>query len=188
MAGQRVTRRALPGLVSADSQHSKLRRWLRGSLILLLVIVASVAGLWGLAKYKDQRARARWKEVALQRLAGLSFTNEEIRSELAELTESRIPNTDPGWVHDRVLRMTNGESVVYLFWHGANNGFVDHLFLGHSSDGRWLYSTYHFCSSMAAVRADDPPGSIAEFAQRYSAHEFDGKSDVCLQHTWPPRK
>jgi hypothetical protein len=83
--------------------------------------------------------------------------------------------------------MTNGEYIIYAFWHGANSGFVDHLFLGHCSDGRWLYSTYHFCTHMAGADAD-PPGSINEFETTYWAREFDGKSDVCLKHTWPPRK
>jgi len=74
--------------------------------------------------------------------------------------------------------------VVYASRHGFNNGFVDHLFLAHGSDGRWYYSTYHFCNSMAAA-APDPPGSIQEFVSQYAVREFDGKSDVCLQHTWP---
>jgi len=33
-----------------------------------------------------------------------------------------------------------------------------------------------------------PPGSIAEFATRYSAREFDGRSDECLKETWPLKK
>lgn len=83
--------------------------------------------------------------------------------------------------------MTNGEFIVYAYRHGANNGFIDHLFLGHGSDGRSLYSNYHFCNSRAMIRADEPPASIAEFAKRYAAREFDGKSDACLQHTWPDK-
>ena len=31
---------------------------------------------------------------------------------------------------------------------------------------------------------DEPPGSITEFATKYAAHEFDGKSDECLKKTW----
>ena len=73
--------------------------------------------------------------------------------------------------------------LVYASRHGFNNGVVDHLFLAHGSDGRWYYSTYHFCNRVAGVISDDPPGSIAEFLSRYAAREFDGKSDVCLQHT-----
>ena len=81
--------------------------------------------------------------------------------------------------------MTNGEFLVFAFRHGFNDEFVDHLFLAHGSDGRWYYSTYHFCNQMAAVITDEPPGSIAEFTRRYSVREFDGKSDICLQPTGP---
>jgi hypothetical protein len=91
-------------------------------------------------------------------------------------------------VGDRLLLMTNDEFVVYSFRHGFNSGFVDHLFLARGSDGRWLYSTYHFCNSMVGARFDEQPGSISEFATRYSVCEFDGKSDVCLQRTWPARE
>jgi hypothetical protein len=158
------------------------------SLSILLFLVASLAGVWWLAKQKAARERAQWKGPALERLAGLSTTNEEVRRELDELKAGPTPNIDFGWAHEHVLLMTNGECIIYAYRHGANNGFVDHLFLGHGSDGRWVYSTYHFCNSMAMLRQDDAPGSIAEFAKRYSAHEFDGKSDECLQHTWPLNK
>jgi hypothetical protein len=177
---------------SAQSKPSgRSRRVIRIVCILfsvLLVIVASLAGVWWLAEQKAARERAQWKGPALERLAGLSITNEEIRRELDELKAGPTPNVDWGWTHEQVLLMTNGEYIIYAFRHGANNGFVDHLFLGHGSDGRWLYSTYHFCSMMAGVRGDEPPGSIGEFANRYSAREFDGKSDECLQHTWPLNK
>ena len=158
------------------------------SLAILLVLVGLLGGAWWVAKQRAAHARAQWKGPTLERLVGLSITNEDIRRELDELKAGPKPNMDFGWTHDQVLLMTNGEYLIYAFRHGANNGFVDHLFLGHGSDGRWLYSTYHFCNMMAGVRVDDPPGSIAEFAERYSAREFDGKSDACLQHTWPPKK
>jgi hypothetical protein len=38
---------------------------------------------------------------------------------------------------------------------------------------------------MVMVINDEPPGSIADFVSKYAAREFDGKSDLCLQHTWP---
>lgn len=142
-------------------------------------IVLLLGGCWWAAKGRYEHARAAWKTETLGRLAGLSITNEEISKELDGL-KGLTP-----WTSDNVVRMTNGEFIIYAFWHGANSGFVHHLFLGHASDGRWLYSSYHFCNSMVAVSSDDPPGSIREFEQRYSVREFDGKSDECLQATWP---
>ena len=147
-----------------------------------------MAGVWWLAKQKAGRERGQWKGPALERRAGLSLTNEEIRRELDELKARPKPNIALGWADDQGLLMTNGDYIIYAFRNGADNGFVDHLFLGHGSDGRWLYSPYHFCNRMAAVWVDEPPGSIAEFAKRYSARKFDGKSDGCLQHTWPLKK
>jgi hypothetical protein len=153
-----------------------------------VVCVALVLGWWAVTRYKYQRARAVWKTTTLDRLSGLSLTNDAISQELEALKENRGTREQWEWTGEHVLVMTNGEYFVYASRHGFNNGFVDHLFLAHGSDGRWYYSTYHFCNSMAGVRGDDPPGSIREFASRYCAREFDGRSDVCLQHTWPEKR
>jgi len=150
----------------------------------LLVIFASLVGVWWFMKYRVERARAAWKGPALDRVAALSITNEEIHRDLDELKAE----SDRRWAHEHVLLMTNGAYILYAFRHGANSGFVDHLFLGHCSDGRWVYSTYHFCNSMVGVMSDDPPGSLTEFCRTYSAREFDGKSDECLRHTWPTNR
>jgi len=136
-------------------------------------------------RYKYERARSHWKTEALAQLAGLSLSNGEVSQELETLKANRGVREHQQWTGERVLLMTNDEYLVYASRHGSNSGFVDHLFLALGSDGRWYYTTYHFCNSMVAAMADSPPGSIAEFARTYSAREFDGKSDVCLQHTWP---
>lgn len=149
------------------------------------ILVAAIVGLRSLAKQNNLRARADWKAATLPRLAALSITNDQIHQELDELKADASPKMNWGWAHDHVLLMTNGDFLIYAFRHGFNSGTVDHLFVAHGSDGRWWYSTYHFCNHMVGVRSDDPPGSIAEFAKRYSVREFDGKSDECLRKTWP---
>jgi len=149
------------------------------------VLVALLIGWRPTIRYKYARARAAWKTATLPRLAALSLTNQNLSQELETLKAGAGVGEHPEWVSDNLLLMTNGEYLIYASRHGFNNGFVDHLFLAHSSDSRWLYSTYHFCNSMAGVRRDTPPGSITEFATRYLVREFDGKSDKCLQHTWP---
>lgn len=153
-----------------------------------VILVGFVLGGRLAVRYKFECARADWKTATLPRLTALSLNNEDISRELETLKEGRGAGEHQEWAGDHVLLMTNGEYLVYASRHGFNSGFVDHLFLAHCSDGRWLYSTYHFCNQMAGARFDEPPGSIAEFATRYSAREFDGKSDVCLQHTWPVKE
>ena len=152
-----------------------------------LAIILLLAGGRGLVKYNYNRARNHWKTAVLRRLSETSISNEQI---LTELHQIRTPtdNLNFGWANEHVILMTNGQYLVYAWWHGANSGFVAHLFLAHGTDGKWYYSTYHFCNGMAGISADDPPGSIREFAARYSVREFDGRSDECLNHTWPPKQ
>ena len=154
--------------------------WLAIPFIIMVLILGCRAAM----KHRYESARRSWKDEALGQLARSSMTSEEVRTEIDQIKHP-TPSLNFGWTHQHVLLMTNGEFLVYAFRHGFNSGFVDHLFLAHGSDGRWLYSTYHFCNSMAGVIGDEPPGSISEFATRYAAREFDGKSDECLQHTWP---
>jgi hypothetical protein len=118
----------------------------------------------------------------------MSITNEEIRLEIEKLSVGPDDRNNARWAGEHVLVMTNGDYIMFVSRHGRNNGFVDHLFLGHASDGRWLYSTYHFCNSMAAILGEHPPGSIDEFERRFSVREFDGKSDECLRRTWPQKE
>ena len=158
---------------------------LGGLFLTLATLVALLAAVYFVQKQGAARERANWKDSAIERLAGLSLTNGLVLQELDELGDKSNPSVHFGWTHNNVLQMTNGQYIVYEFMHGANNGFVDHLFLGHCSDGRWIYSTYHFCNSMVGAFVD-PPGSIDEFSKIYSAREFDGVSNDCLNHTWPP--
>lgn len=153
-----------------------------------LILAGCVFGWWQITLQKYQRARAAWKTTTLDQLAGLSLTNEDVSRELNTLKDNRGVGEYQEWISERILLMTNDEFLVYASRHGFNNGALDHLFLAHGSNGRWYYSTYHFCNSMVGVRIDGPPGSITEFSSRYAVREFDGKSDVCLEHTWPEKR
>lgn len=171
-----------------SSQSGAVSRRLIIWISIPVVLAGLVLGAWLLTSLKHQRARAEWKTATLARLAAVSFTNETVESEVRIIMARMGVRDHVDWTGETVLVMTNGEFLVYASRHGAKNGFVDHLFLARGSDGRWYYSTYHFCNNMVGVMSDDPPGSIAEFTSRYAARPFDGKSDVCLEHTWPEKK
>jgi hypothetical protein len=163
------------------------RRNLLWLAYLFFVIIFLIAA-WHIARltfqHKLERARTAWKTATLSRLAGMTITNEEIKLDLERLQNRGAGRQHVDWVSGRILLMTNNEYLIYSLRHGFNDGSLDHLFLAHGSNGRWYYSTYHFCNEMVGVM-DDPPGSIDEFARKYSAVEFDGKSDDCLKKTWP---
>lgn len=174
--------------MDARGQSGAASRKLVIWLSIPLVLVGMVFGGWSAVRYKHQRARADWKTAALAGLGGLSITNEDFNRELELVRAKRGAGEHQQWTGKRILLMTNDEYLVYASRHGFNSGFVDHLFLARASDGRWYYSTYHFCNGMVGIMSDDPPGSIAEFVRTYSARQFDGKSDECLQHTWPVKE
>jgi len=166
-------------------QVGTIRRTLVLWIALAILLAAGLLG-WRTATHRQwQRERANWAAETLPRLAPRSATTPKIARELATLKARPDAGGNPELTGEHVLLMTNGEYLIYASRHGAESGFVDHLFLAHGSDDRWYYSTFHFCNTMAMVRAENPPGSIAEFASKYAARQFDGKSDVCLQHTWP---
>lgn len=171
--------------VIKDRPHASKRfpRMFTVGLGTMLLITGLAFGGWWVARYITGRERAQWKEPALARLTVLSITNEDVRLEIDALKAPKTNDPPFGWTHEHVLLMTNGQYIIYEYRHGRNDYFPPHLFLGHCSDGSWLYSSYHFCNGMGMVGFDTPPGSIAEFAKRYSAREFDGKSDECLKMT-----
>ena len=155
-----------------------IKRLMLGTLVLVVI----GCGGWRTLRYVTAKPRVAWKDEALERFWTMALTKEVVLREVEELKDRR-GEAESVWVHENVLRMTNGEYVVYEYRHGRNDFFPPHLFLGRSSDGRWLYSSYHFCNGMAIVSMDDAPASVTEFMARYSAREFDGKSDECLKET-----
>jgi hypothetical protein len=173
----------------ASSQSGAVNRKLIICLSIPVVLVALVFGWFFLTRYKLERERTDWKTATLPKLASVSITNTD-KGIVVQLEQSVLqgPDDQHAWIGEHVLLMKNHEYLVFAFHHGLNNGLVDHLFLAHGSDGHWYYSTYHFCNEMVSLIMEEQPRSIAEFASRYSVREFDGKSDVCLEHTWPPHK
>lgn len=150
--------------------------------LLFVGLVVLLVSLFLVIDYRMEKQRAEWKTTTLAQLSSAEITDPLVQSELVSLTGDSTNNSF-SWAGQRVIKLTNGEFLVYAFWHGQNAGFVDHLFLAHGSDGQWYYSSYHFCQQLTGIRFFPRPLSIADFADKYALREFDGKSDVCLQRT-----
>jgi len=152
-------------------------------VVAAVVFMGGTATVGWLLNVRNQaRRRAGWSRAAIQQIASLSITNEPLSGELAELRaggDGRI-----SWAAPHLLLMTNGEYLAFASFHGHNAGPPPHLLIAHGSDGRWYYSSYHFCNEMAGVSGDEPPGSIAGFASRYFARPFDPAGGDCLAPTW----
>jgi hypothetical protein len=160
-------------------------RFLKIGLVIVVSLAALLSGVWLMARRITEQKRTQWKVGALERLEHQPLTNDLVRAEIDKITTATDAAGKEGdeWVSDHVLLMTNGEFIVYEYRHGRNDYFPPHLFLGHASNGQWLYSSYHFCNHMEMIRFDKPPGSLAEFSKTYFVRAFDGKSDECLNLT-----
>jgi hypothetical protein len=91
-----------------------------------------------------------------------------------------------GWLSEHLILMQSGEWLVYKsHCNKAPPHNVMDIFLAKGSEGKWYYSTCHFCVGMVGLRMtqDHQPLDLATFAKVYRLREFDGKSDACLGKT-----
>ncbi len=51
------------------------------------------------------------------------------------------------------------------------------LFVGHGSDGRWHYSTFHFCLGKVILRTESQSESLDTFAKTNVLPHLSGHSD-----------
>jgi hypothetical protein len=153
----------------------------------LLLVAAVVAALPGIARHRLEAARRHWKNDAIPVIASGAEDRTWRAQEIGILTNR---TADPrvleeGWLTDKLILMQNGEWLVYKsHCSKAAPRFVKDIFLAKGSDGKWYYSTFHFCVGMITLRGeDDPPPNLALFVHEYNLREFDGRSDKCLQET-----
>jgi hypothetical protein len=159
-----------------------------GVLAGVIVVVAAVAAAFWLKANVGLRGKARrvWKENAV------SFISKDMgdpnwpASETAQL-KSPSPGGIPGntWITSRLVLMKNGEWMAYRNICRKEDWRIPDLFIGCGSDGKWYYSSFHFCIGMVVPMKNDSPPTLADFVDWYYLKEFDGRSDDCLNWSLP---
>ena len=136
------------------------------------------------------KARKEWKEKAIaeigRRVGDVKWLAAETNT-LAAIAAKDSSDSD-AWLSDQLVLMTNREWIAYASECIKQDPRIHDIFIGRGSDGKWYYSTFHFCVGMLELRTGDQPESLAKFAESYSLREFDGSSDECLNLTWPPKR
>lgn len=161
-----------------------------GAGVLTLV---GVAGLMMLSHGGDRlhaRARKEWKERTIPEIARRVADTNWLASETTRLQARRGEEPDSaGWFTDRLILMTNGEWMVYGNKCSKEDRRIHDIFIGRGSDGKWYYSTFHFCIGMVTLEMwGQQPASLGQFVDTCFLREFDGFSDDCLRKTWPPER
>jgi hypothetical protein len=133
-------------------------------------------------------ARREWKDRAIADLSTRVGDSAWVSNELAHLKTrgTNDPSDSDGWLSERLIVMRNGDWLAYANICQKQDSRIRDLFLGRGSDGRWYYSTYHFCKGMVVLKMEEQSDDLAAFAKTYYLRQFDGHSDECLQKTWPP--
>lgn len=152
--------------------------------VLVVVVLAAIS----LRYAPSTSARRAWKNMAIgeisARVGDSAWINNELVSFKARGTND-VEGSD-GWLSPHLILMRNGDWLAYANICQKEDHRIQDLFLGRGSDGRWFYSTYHFCKGMVVLRMEEQSDDLAAFAKTYYLLPFDGHSDECLQKTWPP--
>lgn len=129
-------------------------------------------------------ARREWKQ---QHLAELAARVAEASWPSNELARMESGQEEDRWLSKRIIRMESGEWLAYASVCAKEPAGIADLFVARGSDGKWYYSTFHFCIGMLNLKIEDQPKNLAEFTSNYCLREFDGQSEVCLEKTYPRR-
>jgi hypothetical protein len=142
--------------------------------------------------HRLQAARRHWKNDAIPAIANWSedgsWRTQEIEILTKRTNDQRV--IAEGWLTDKMILMQSGEWLVYKsHCSKAEPHLVKDIFLARGSDGKWYYSTFHFCVGMVALLGEQEtqPPTLAMFVHEYNLRQFDGRSDECLKETktWP---
>ena len=133
-------------------------------------------------------ARREWKQKSIAEIASRVADPAWPTNELARLKaqDTSDASEDARWHSERIIVTRKGEWLAYANRCQKQDRRIPDIFLARGSDGRWYYSTYHFCVGMVVLRMDEQSEDLAAFARTYFLRTFDGQSDDCLQKTWPP--
>ena len=155
--------------------------------VVFLVIVAVVLAFSSVAIYW-QHPRRDWKNQAVAEIVKLAADSQWLSQELAAVRKRCPPGKryEGTWFSDSLALAADGQWLIYRTKCSKEDRKIDDIFVAKASNGKWYYSTYHFCIRMASLRIDGQPVDLDTLIKDYALREFDGQSDDALKTTWPP--
>ena len=159
----------------------------RTILIALAVVTLAAAGLGARWWLSSERRRIAWKNAAAEEVARQSADRASVDDKVAQIAKAvTAPGGQDAWLGESVAVMRDGQWIVFRSACVHEHQLLGDIFLGKASDGRWYYSSFHFCCDMLVPRIDGRPADLSEFRRRYALREFDGTSDDAIRPTWAP--
>lgn len=163
----------------------------------MLVAVAGATLLAAAAcwpRYRIHQARLAWKEAAIPYITRHADDSSWIKREISFLA-NEYPNEgntiiSKPWLSDRMMLMKSGEWLIYRSHCKKEEPHnVEDICIARGSNGKWYYSTCHFCVGMISLvgfqenQEEMQPKNLAWFLKNYQFKEFDERSNECLKTT-----
>src|SRR5688572_26832439 len=121
------------------------------ALLLAFVACTLVVVITAVLLTRDNRLRAKprrqWKDQAITTIEARMRDAQSLQADINRLASRAASSrsTWGAWVGEDVLVMKNNDWIVCRNICSKEDARVHDLFIGHGSDGKWYYSTFHFC-------------------------------------------
>lgn len=143
-----------------------------------------ILGIWNITT--PRKEKVAFIESSVKQITawgeGKPWEWDAVASLLNRHEKVHAPDEDQDWLGDNVILMADGEWIAYCAECVKVNRRVGDVFIGRASDGKWYYTTYHFCIGM--IDLTDQPKSLEDFRNDYSAREFNGEPENAFEDTW----
>ena len=166
---------------------------LKRKLLIILIVLLCVFGViaiplirhWQTERYRT-RTRNEWKAAAIADINRFWNNPEWFVNEKAKLGTSPVDEYITDWFTQHLIVMKNGDWIICSAIARKSDWRIDDIFVGRASDGKWYYSTYHFCVDMCTLQmGEGRPENLNGFIKQFYLREFDGSPSTKLESTWP---
>jgi hypothetical protein len=157
------------------------------AIVVLLILVTAFFSIY------PHFARIVWKNRSIAEINAFTGDRDKLEASVATLEKERLrrdggANTPlgAGWLSGDLILMKNGEWLAYRCANAHESPRISDHFIAKGSDGKWYYTSNHFCKGMLCLLQEmdfKAPPSLAFFIRVYNLREFDGKSNDCLSPT-----
>jgi predicted nuclease of restriction endonuclease-like (RecB) superfamily len=175
--------------VPGPTAPRRRRTWPRWTAGIGLVMAVAAVGLAVWIKHSTGlygSERRAWKDQAIVEIERTAADNKGLAAEVEKLKAACAADPEgEAWASPQLLLMKNGDYLVYANICAKEDVRIPDIFIGRGSDGKWYYSTFHFCVGAMVLMMGERPASLQQFVDWYYLEEFDGRSDKCLERTWP---
>lgn len=153
----------------------------------VLLLIALGLGVSNLTDPLQSAARKQWAADAIQAVERRSQDQAWLFAETARLQSAATTRPSEGaWAGPELIVAANGDWMVCqsVCAKDQNPAVKKDLFVGRGSDGKWYYSTFHFCVNRCVLNVESQPPSLAHLVRGYWLTPFNGTSAGCLGETW----